>query len=102
MQVATTVPPKGLGSIHISDFWKGLILAALTNVLLSLYAIINTGTFPTHADWIDMLRATLAIIIAYLLKNLGTNNVGELFKEDKPIVHVDATDLKELQAKAKE
>ena len=101
-QIASTIPPKGLGSIHLSDFWKGLLLAALTNVLLSVYAIINTGAWPTHADWVTMLKATLAIVISYLLKNLGTNNVGEFLKKDKPIVHVDAEELKTLETKANE
>ena len=100
MQIAQTIPPKGLGSIQLSDFWKGLLLAALTNVLLGTYAIINTGAFPTHADWMTMLKSTLAIVIAYLLKNLGTNNVGELMTKDKPVVHVDATDLEKLENKA--
>lgn len=100
MQIATTIPPKGLGSIQLSDFWKSLLIAALSNVLLSLYAIINTGAFPTHADWIVMLKSTLAIIISYLLKNLGTNNVGELLQKDKAIVHVAAVDLQNLEDKA--
>lgn len=90
-QIGTTIPPKGLGKIQISDFWKSLLLAALSNVLLGVYAIINTGAFPTQADWIVMLKSTLAIIIAYILKNLGTNNVGEILKKDKPVVLVDAT-----------
>ncbi len=100
MQIATTIPPKGFGSIQISDFWKSLLIAAFSNVLLSLYAIINTGAFPTHADWIIMAKSTLAIIISYLLKNLGTNNVGQFLQKDKPIVHVDATDLQTLEDKA--
>lgn len=69
-------------------------------MLLGVYAIINTGAFPTEADWIIMLKSTLAIIISYILKNLGTNNVGEILKKDKPIVHVDALELKELENKA--
>lgn len=99
-QIAQTIPPRGLGNIQLSDFWKGLLLAALTNVLLGTYAIINTGAWPTHADWMTMLKSTLAIIISYLLKNLGTNNVGEILQKDKPVVHVDATDLKELEKQA--
>lgn len=89
MQTASTIPPKGLGSIQLSDFWKSLLLAALSNVLLGLYSIIQTGAFPTQADLMIMLKSTLAIIISYLLKNLGTNNVGELLKKDKPTIVVD-------------
>jgi hypothetical protein len=85
---ATTIPPKGLGTIKLSDFWKSLLLAALSNILLSLYTIINSGALPTHADLITMLKTTSAIILSYLLKNLGTNNVGQLLTKDKPVVTV--------------
>lgn len=99
-QIATTIPPSGLGKIQLSDFWKGLLLAALTNILLGAYAIINTGAWPTHADWMTMAKSTLAIVIAYLLKNLGTNNTGELLQKDKPVVRVDAEELQKLEEKA--
>ncbi len=42
-QDATTVPPKGLGTLKLSDFWKSLFLAAIDNVLLVLYPIIQGG-----------------------------------------------------------
>jgi hypothetical protein len=87
-QDASTIPPKGFNKIQLSDFWKGLLIAAFSNVLLSLYAIINTGAWPTHADLISMLKATTAIVISYLIKNYKTNNVGELFTKDKPVVAV--------------
>jgi hypothetical protein len=99
-EIATTIPPKGLGSLRISDFWKSLFLAALVNILLVLYPIINAGNWPSHSDLDSMLKSTIAIIMGYLIKNLTTNNVGQLFKKDKPIVHVDAKSLSELQAKA--
>ena len=99
-QIATTVPPKGLGTIKLSDFWKSLLLAALTNVLLALYAIINSGAMPTQADWIAIAKTTAAIIIAYLLKNLGTNNVGQILTKDKPVVVADQKSLDKLEAKA--
>lgn len=101
METATRIPPKGLGKIQLNDFWKSLLLAAISNVLLSLYAIINTGAFPTYADLIVMAKSTLAIIISYLLKNLGTNNVGELLKKDQPVVTVGAEKLQDLKDEAK-
>lgn len=94
------IPPKGLGSLKLSDFWKSLFLAALMNVLLSLYTIINSGALPTHADWIMMLKSTSAIILAYLIKNLGTNNVGEMFTKDKPISAVSTEELVALKEQA--
>jgi hypothetical protein len=90
-QEATTIPPKGLGSLSLNDFWKSLLLAALTNVLLELYTIIQSGNWPTHADLITMTKTTFAIILSYLLKNLGTNNAGQLLKKDVSVVSVPAT-----------
>ena len=93
---ASTIPPGGLGTLHISDFLKSLLLAALTNVLLGVYTIIQSGNFPTHADWAVMLKSTIAIVISYLLKNLGTNNTGQLLKKDQPVVKVSAEKLDEV------
>jgi len=92
-QEANTIPPSGLGTLHISDFLKSLLLAALTNVLLGLYTVIQSGYFPTHDDWVTMLKSTIAIVISYLLKNLGTNNTGQLLKKDQPTVTVPAKEL---------
>ena len=101
-QDAATIPPRGLGQLQISDFLKSLLLAALTNVLLGLYTIIQSGNFPTHADWIIMLKSTIAIVISYLLKNLGTNNTGQLLKKDQPVVTVSAKELDKVIDKASE
>lgn len=99
-QDATTVPAKGLGSLKLSDFWKSLFLAAIVNVLLVLYPIIQGGHWPTSNDLQDMLKSTVAIIIAYLIKNLSTNNVGQILEKDKPVVHVDVETLNDLKEKA--
>jgi hypothetical protein len=99
-QEGTTVPPKGLGTLKLSDFWKSLFLAAIVNVLLVLYPIIQGGQWPTSADLQDMLKSTVAIIIAYLIKNLSTNNVGQVLQKDKPMVNVDVNTLNDLKEKA--
>lgn len=99
-QNASTIPPKGFGKLHINDFWKSLLYSAITNMLLFLYPIINAGNWPTTLDFQNMSKTTAAMIIAYLLKNLGTNNVGEFLKKDKPVMLVNADNLNELQEKA--
>lgn len=100
-QTASPIPPKnGIGTLQLSDFWKSLLIAALSNVLLSLYSIINTGNFPTHADLIVMLKSTIAIVISYILKNLGTNNVGQFLSKDKPVIAVDKQYVENLKDKA--
>lgn len=99
-ETATTVPPKGLGSLQLSDFWKSLFLAAIVNILLALYPIIQGGHWPTSADFQDMIKSTVAIIIGYLIKNLSTNNVGQILQKDKPVVKADVASLNELKEKA--
>lgn len=99
-ELATTVPPKGIGALNWQDIGKTVFLAAVTNMLLSLYSIINAGGWPTHQDFIVMAKATIAITIGNLIKAVSTNNVGQLFTRDKPIVHVDAEQLKEVVEKA--
>lgn len=75
---------KGLGKVQFKkDFIKGLFLAALMNILMTLYSIIDGGKWPSNADFIVMAKSTVALIIAYFIKNLGTNNQGELLKKDK-------------------
>ena len=99
-QEASTIPPAGIGSLSWKDIVKSAILAAIANLLLSLYAIINTGLWPTHADLIVMLKSTAAIILSYLIKNLGTNNAGEFLKKNKPVLSVPAEKLEKLQEQA--
>jgi len=100
-ETSNTIPPKGLGSVDfLRDLAKGAFLAALTNLLLGLYTIIQSGNFPTHADWLTMIKSTLAILLAYFIKNLSTNNTGQLFTKDKPTTTVPAKELEAVIEKA--
>lgn len=100
---ANTIPPKGLGSVNFwKDLGKGAFLAALTNILLGLYTIVNSGKMPTVDEWKTMGLSTFAILLSYFIKNLSTNNVGELFTKDKPVTVVPTQQLKEVVAKADE
>ncbi len=93
-----TVPPKGIFNLNWGDFGKGVFLAALMNILLTLYPIISGGAWPTSADLQSMLKSTVAMILSYLIKNLSTNNVGQLFAKDKAVVTVDKEHLEDLKA----
>lgn len=98
-----TMPPKGFGTV---DFWKdlgkGAFIAVITNILLGIYAIVQTNQFPSSEEWATMIKSTLAILIAYFIKNLGTNNVGQMFTADKPTVTVGAKELDKVIDKAAE
>lgn len=100
---ANTIPPKGIGTV---DFWKdlgkGAFIAAITNLLLGVYTIVQNNQLPTGEDWATMLKSTLAILIAYFIKNLGTNNVGQMFTKDKPVTTVSSEKLKEVVEQAEE
>ncbi len=101
-QTASTIPPSGIGKLHFNDFWKSLFLAALANMLLALYPIIDAGHWPTAADLNVMLKSTVAIVISYLAKNLLTNNVGQILAKDKPVTTVSTEKLEEVVEKAQE
>lgn len=65
------------------DIFKGFILATITAIITSLYAIINTGTFPTDwATWKTILLIALSAGISYLLKNFATNSKDKFLKKE--------------------
>lgn len=97
---ATTIPPQGLGKLKLNDFWKGALIAFGTSVLSGAYFLLTKDHFPTWVEFQPYLQTAVAAFIMYVLKNLGTNNVGELLQKDKPVVHVDAQQLDDLKAKA--
>lgn len=101
-ETANTMPPKGFGRLQLSDFVKSILLAAGANALISLYTIIQSGAWPTREDWADILQATVAFIISYIVKNLLTNNTGDFLKKDQPTVTVPAKELDKVIDKATE
>ena len=101
-ETANQVPPSGFGTVQWSDFIKGVGLAVATNALLSIYTLIDSGSWPTKEDWMDILRTSVAFIISYILKNLLTNNTGQLLKKDEPVVTVGAKELDKVVDKASE
>ena len=65
------------------DLVKGAIVASLTAVLGSIYAILQTGLVPTLAELKTICIAWIGAGLAYLIKNLLTNSNGLfLIKED--------------------
>lgn len=99
---ANTIPPGGFGKIQFGDFIKSVGLAVFTNILLSLYTLIDAGSWPTKEDWADIIRTSVAFMISYMLKNLLTNNAGQLLKKDQPTVTVSEKELEKVIDKANE
>jgi hypothetical protein len=61
-----------------NDYIKGLIVAILTAVLTAIYQTLTTGYVVSYKE-----VATVSVIsaIGYILKNLGTNESGEILKK---------------------
>lgn len=103
----TTLPPKGLGTIRLRDVLKSLYYACGMQIV-ALIAFLVSGLlqehphFPTWAEWLPYVRATVYAIGGYIGGKLGINNVGQIFTKDKPVVHVDAQELASLRQQANE
>lgn len=71
-------------NLNWRDFFKGLIVAVLTAILVFLQTVVID---PTMMDWKQVLTkcgwTALAALIAYILKNLATNSQGELLTPEK-------------------
>lgn len=61
-----------MGKLKSKDFKKGIILAVVTAVLTYIESVTNTGSFDINVKLIASVSFTAAI--AYLIKNLGTND----------------------------
>lgn len=96
-----TVPPAGAGKISLGDVAKGLGLAVASYALVQLYDVFNGEGWPTVEEWKVMGKALIAFVISYILKNVFTNNVGQLFAKDKPVVTVSEQHLEKLEEQAK-
>lgn len=65
-----------LGSIKLSDFWRGLIVAVATIPLTIILESIGKGSLTF--DWKMIVLAALSGGLGYVLKNLGTGVNGNL------------------------
>ncbi len=75
-------PFSKLGTIKLSDWWRGLIVACITTPLTIIYQSATAGTLIF--DWKAIVGAFLAGGTAYLLKNLATGQGGRLLTDAKP------------------
>ncbi len=65
-----------LGTIKLSDWWRGLIVAVATAPLTIIYQSVSAGTLIF--DWKAIVTTALAGGIAYLMKNLATGSGGSI------------------------
>jgi len=67
-----------LGTIKLSDFWRGFIMAIIMAVLTVVYESIQKGSLSI--SWNTVALAGLGAGISYLIKNIGTGSQGNILK----------------------
>ncbi|MCY7291353.1 MAG: hypothetical protein LH615_04140 [Ferruginibacter sp.] len=72
-----------LFTLNVQDLSKGLIIAVLTSVLTVIFQSLQLGEL--NFNWKLILLTALTSSVAYLLKNLATNNEGEILSKDSLI-----------------
>lgn len=75
-----------LGKINIRDLIKGVIVAGFMGGLASIYDILQSGVLPTKEQLLKAGLLALGAAIAYLLKNVFTNQEDKFMKRDRPPV----------------
>ena len=71
---------KGLFSVGTKDFLKGLILAVITAVITIVYTSVQAGSLTF--DWKVIGTTALSAALAYITKNLLTNNKDQFLKQN--------------------
>jgi len=68
------------GSINCYDVAKAFIVTIGTSVIGSLIPIVSTGHFPEKQQIALILGTAVGAGLTYLLKQLGTDEQGQIFK----------------------
>jgi len=78
------IHPGPIGTLKISDWWRGLIVALVTAPLTIIYQSLMATPVTLVFDWKAITGAALAGGVAYLLKNLGTGTGGQILTNAPP------------------
>lgn len=67
-----------LGTIQLSDWWRGLIIAILSAPITIIIESLNAGTL--EFDWKKIGMVALVAGLSYISKNLLTGQNGRLLR----------------------
>ena len=67
-------------TLNSKDFLKGLVVAVITAVITIVYTSVQAGNL--NFDWKAIGVTALSSALAYIMKNLFTNNNDQLLKKD--------------------
>lgn len=88
--------PSGIGTLNWRDIGRGALLAGITALLTALYDALIAGAGFAF-DWVHfkpMVVTGIIAMIGYILKNIGTNNAGQLLKPDQEKILVTKDQVK--------
>lgn len=77
-----------LGSLKLSDWWRGLIVAVMTLPLSIIYDSLMATPVSFIFDWRAIVRAAILGGIAYISKNLGTGSGGLILTNEPPKIKI--------------
>jgi hypothetical protein len=69
-----------LFKLNLNDFTKGLVIVLLTASISTLYQ--SYTQVPPSINWQTVLNNSIMAGLAYILKQVGTNSKGEVFKKE--------------------
>ena len=76
--------PSNFLRINLNDLGKGCLVAIFSAVLLFVYNLLQSqGLAFTGENLQELLKIAMTALVAYLGKNLLTNNEGEFGKADR-------------------
>ena len=78
-----------LGRLNISDWTKTLLLTVVASMLTVIYGYLQNGG---DIDFEKVLVAGLSTGIAYILKNITTNDEGKIAKKNKIVPETEIDD----------
>ena len=70
-----------LFKLNLNDFAKGLAVVLLTAIVSTLYQ--SFISVPPKVDWQLVLNNSILAGLGYILKQIGTNSRGKIFKKEK-------------------
>ena len=70
--------------VDLRDATRGLFVAMATVILMSIYPIIEQGTWPTVVQLKAIGLSGLAAGVAYIIKNFLTNSKDQMLKKETP------------------
>jgi len=70
-------------TLNWADLGKSILLTFLTSLVTAVYQIIQLGDFPTWEQLLVNIKVAGLAALAYLIKNLLTNDSGEFMKPNR-------------------